>query len=459
MKKLYILIFLIFTYCSSNTETQQNLSNESLIAETSTTSTTLESIEVAKEYSFEHPYNHTFIEFENCNSFMGSNLLIECGETPEIIESIQFNGSITNIEFFNNSYFVVLKNGRIVEYDPADKSKKVILDISNNVLQKGMENGLLSLAFSKKESEFVISYVDLQNNLNFEIFQFSENLSNIVNNETLLSIESKTNSHYGGKVIWSDYYQCFLGSIGDLQEANFESRSGSNPINTSKYNGKIIGLNCGELNLTTPIVDTQNSVPLNNLLATGLRNPWQFFEFKDYLIIFDTGFTQNEELNVVKYNTTTKNFGWPVFEATKRSEDLDNISDYSLDVSLWDSGQKEILDYMFEYSIKPVFYYNHFACENNNQNCDGNSDIYRAAIIGGDILLNHKSQYNFDIFFADFLSQEIFSYNLIEGNINIYNVDGINYINILKVLDNESNKIIVGTDTGYLKILQLKSNN
>ena len=128
-------------------------------------------------------------------------------------------------------------------------------------------------------------------------------------------------------------------------------------------------------------------------------------------------------------------------------------------MSLWDSGKKEILDYMFEYSIKPVFYYNHFACENINQNCDGNSDIYRAAIIGGDILLNPKSQYNFDIFFADFLSQEIFSYNLVEGNVSIYNVDGINYINILKVLDNESDKIIVGTDTGYLKILQLKSNN
>ena len=43
--------------------------------------------------------------------------------------------------------------------------------------------------------------------------------------------------------------------------------------------------------------------PIQNLIATGLRNPWQFLEFKDYLIIFDTGFTQNEELNITKYET------------------------------------------------------------------------------------------------------------------------------------------------------------
>ena len=72
--------------------------------------------------------------------------------------------------------------------------------------------------------------------------------------------------------------------------------------------------------------------PIQNIIASGLRNPWQFLEFKDYLITFDTGFTQNEELNITKFENDSKIYGWPVFEATKRSEDLDNIDNYTLDI-------------------------------------------------------------------------------------------------------------------------------
>ena len=457
-KYLFFLLFFLYA-CSSNSDAESIPSDDNLTIETVTTTSIEEQQEVKNDYNFELPYDHTYFEFEGCNSFMGNDLPVECGLSPEVIESIEFNGSVTNIEFFNDFYFVVLKNGRIVKYNPTDKSKEIVLDISNNVLQQGIENGLLSLAIDKKNSEFVISYVDLQNNLNFEIFKFDEDLTNVINKETLLSIESKTNSHYGGKVIWSEYYQCFLGSIGDLKEANFESRSDSDSLNTTKYNGKILGLNCADLSTSTPVLDTQDSKPLENLIATGLRNPWQFLEFKDYLIVFDTGFTQNEELNVTKYENITKTFGWPVFEATKRSEDLDNILNYSLDISLWSDGEKSAFDYIYENSVKPVVYYNHYACESDNQNCDGNSDIYRAAIIGGDILSDPNSPYNFDIFFADFLSQELFSYNLVEGDLKIYNLEDVSYINVVKVLDSKTNKIIVGTDTGYLKILQLKLDN
>ena len=101
----------------------------------------------------------------------------------------------------------------------------------------------------------------------------------------------------------------------------------------------------------------ENNVYLGNIIASGLRNPWQFFEFEDFLIIADTGFTQNEELNIYKYSNTTPNFGWPVFEATKRSEDLDNINDYKLDadIFLWKDNQKEGLSFVENNSINLFF--------------------------------------------------------------------------------------------------------
>ena len=114
--------------------------------------------------------------------------------------------------------------------------------------------------------------------------------------------------------------------------SKLESRIRSNSLDTSKVSGKIIGLNCNPLNLETAIMSKSDTKPIQNIIASGLRNPWQFLEFKDYLITFDTGFTQNEELNITKFENDSKIYGWPVFEATKRSEDLDNIDNYTLDI-------------------------------------------------------------------------------------------------------------------------------
>lgn len=456
--KKVTLFMLIFSFCTFDTTP----------ASLDTVETTSTSVEVSEEveedvindeksFVFELPYKHTYLNFENCKEYLGSENEVDCILGAAISKSINFNGSVTNLEFFEDFIYVVLKNGKIIKYNILNNSSEEVFNISNNVRQRGRENGLLDFAISQTDSQFVISYVNLENKLVFELFTFEEKIINNSSLGVLLEIESKSDTHYGGKVIWSENYNCFLGSIGDLQEANFESRIRSDSLDTSKVSGKIIGLNCGSLNIQTDIISNSETNPLQNLIGTGLRNPWQFFEFKDFLVVFDTGFTQNEELNISKLDNKTKNFGWPVFEATKRSEDLDNIENYSLDISHWTNGlQNPALQFIYENSIKPAFYYNHHACESPQfQNCDKDSEIYRAAIIGGGILNSPSSSYNFDIFFADHISQELFSFNLIDRNLKIFPVDSLLYVNVVKVFDSELNKIMVGTDTGQLHIIQL----
>ena len=253
-------------------------------------------------------------------------------------------------------------------------------------------------------------------------------------------------------------HNCFLGSIGDLSEANFESRLNSSPVDSSKVIGKIIGLNCDTSQFSQKANLTSNQEEVNqNIVISGLRNPWQFFEFRDNLIIFDTGFTQNEELNIAKLSESHNNFGWPVFEGPKRAEDLDSISNYYLDIFYWDEGESfNVVEYIEKNAIKPVFYYNHLPCySEKNENCDGQTDIYRAAIIGGGILENPKSEYNFDIFFADYLSQELFSLNFITRELKIYPLENYLYINSVNVFNAEQNQILTTTNTGRVLVLQL----
>ena len=254
---------------------------------------------------------------------------VSCVTGLQIVNEVNFEDSVTNIVEYGDIFIVVQKNGQIFEYSFENNTKNLVLSIEDKVLRAGEENGLLSFALNPYANEFTISYISSDNKLVFEIFEYLNEMTEVTSSSKIVEVQSNTYSHYGGKVIWSEYYKCFLGSIGDLSEANFESRLNSSPVDSSKITGKIIGLNCDTSQFSQKANLTSNQEEVNqNIVISGLRNPWQFFEFRDNLIIFDTGFTQNEELNIAKLSETHNNFGWPVFEGPKRAEDLDSISNY-----------------------------------------------------------------------------------------------------------------------------------
>ena len=223
---------------------------------------------------------------------------VSCVTGLQIVNEVNFEDSVTNIIEYGDIFIVVQKNGKIFEYSFENNTKNLVLSIEDRVLRAGDENGLLSFALNPYANEFIISYVSLDNKIVFEIFEYLDELTEVVTSTKIIETQSDTYSHYGGKVIWSEYYNCFLGSIGDISEANFESRLNSSPLDSSKITGKIIGLNCDSSKFIQKanLSSTQEEVN-KNIVVSGLRNPWQFFEFRDNLIIFDTGFTQNEELN------------------------------------------------------------------------------------------------------------------------------------------------------------------
>lgn len=458
LKNIKHLILLLITVSACTVNSDEVNLDESIttLQESSSTITSKESDKTVN--SFELPYKHSFVALDDCNDFLGSTVSVSCVTGLQIVNEINFEDSVTNIVEYGDIFIVVQKNGQIFEYSFENNTKNLVLSIEDRVLRAGDENGLLSFALNPYANEFIISYVSLDNKIVFEIFEYLDELTEVVTSTKIIEIQSNSYSHYGGKVIWSEYYNCFLGSIGDLSEANFESRLNSSPVDSSKVIGKIIGLNCDTSQFSQKANLTSNQEEVNqNIVISGLRNPWQFFEFRDNLIIFDTGFTQNEELNIAKLSESHNNFGWPVFEGPKRAEDLDSISNYYLDIFYWDEGESfNVVEYIEKNAIKPVFYYNHLPCySEKNENCDGQTDIYRAAIIGGGILENPKSEYNFDIFFADYLSQELFSLNFITRELKIYPLENYLYINSVNVFNAEQNQILTTTNTGRVLVLQL----
>jgi len=457
LKKIKInlipLFLLFFSACAlnvdSDTTSEISDSTTTTIAE-SNSSTTLAQVE------FELPYKHYFKEINNCEDFLGSQHKIECVNEVKIELVYEFNSPVVNIIKSREAVYSVQQSGIINKLDLNSKTFSTILDKTGQVTLDSLESGLLSFCIHPTNDEFLTSYINSKNELIFELFYFDQNIENITNSKILLSVPSFSNSHYSGGIAWSDYFDSYLVSIGDMVEANFESRLNHMPLDDSRYYGKIVALSGSDKTIISnskPLIP-ENNIPLDNVVASGLRNPWQFFEFKDYLIIADTGFTQNEELNIFKYGSAKSNFGWPIFEATKRSEDLDNIENYSLDKNLFIELDENIIsgkEFVENYSVRPAFYYNHHPClSEQNENCDGKAEIYRAAIIGGDILINPSSKYNFDIFVGDYLSQELFSINLITRDLKIINIPGVSNITSVKTNFGVTDEILVSTYEGKI---------
>lgn len=458
-KYLKILIFklsliLFFSACS--------VSDEEIVMEESFPTTTIDVTTTLKEtVNFELPYKHYFLELENCKDFLGSMHNISCNNEPNIIKLFQFDSPIVNITKSRGRLFAISKYGLFYELDLKNNEFEAILDIQGQVYLESLESGALSFYLHPFEDEFLISYVNKNNDLIFELFYFEEDLKNILTSKILLTVPVFSRSHYSGGIFWSNYFQSYMVSIGDGVEANFESRLNHMPLDNNTLYGKIIALSSKqeEISVNNLILSNKNQNLNKNIIASGLRNPWQFFEFKDYLIIADTGFTQNEELNIFKYSDSTPSFGWPVFEATKRSQDLDNIDNYSLDAEIyhWDNGKKNNgLNFVEQNSIMPPFYYNHHPCfSQENENCYGKTDLLRAAIIGGDIISDVSSNYNFDIVFADYLSEELFAFNLINQDLKIFPIPEVLSITSVRANYGNNDEIIISSYDGSVYLIEL----
>lgn len=389
-----------------------------------------------------------------CFEWLGSNNYEDCltGASFEIKGS--FDERLTNIVNFQNDTYLLQNNGIVYKY--LNGPYEVFLDISEDIgtsntsdkWSECFESGLFSLAFHPIENYFIISYSDLKNNLVFEKFEFKDKKTILFETRKIvLKIANPVCEHYSGNIIWSDYFEDFLISIGDMKGSKTTkfSAGDNNAMDTTSLKGKIFLLN-KEITDPALISENNNSSSLKNLVAIGLRNPWKTSEYNGYLFIPDVGWSSNEELNVVKLNDLNKinkpfNFGWPFFEGLINNELIFS------NLSVWNkNNQYSIVEYVEENSILPIVYYQRPAPDSN-----------RAAIIGGDIIRSKNSKYFEHYIFADFLSKEIFVYDF--KNNKLFSVplpnEFTSYITSLSINNFDDNSVLITTGSGLLYEIQL----
>ena len=445
MKKNSYVLFLIFImFCSTN------LDPESIIEEKNTAQPLLEETSYylnEKNIPIKNDLYHN--ELENCINFLGSLHKVRCASPYSVIRTVKFESAAVNTFIDGDIVYIVLKKGEIYEYNLSTESKKLVYS-NSNVLDL-QEAGLLSLAINSSKDYFAVSYVTKNFQLVVDKYSFNNSLSNNDYVGRLFSQDvSKPYTHIAGNLIWSEYYNTFLLSIGDNQEANEFSRINPAPLDTTTYLGKIIALENVELDVPRISKDTSDSI--NNIIGYGLRNPWQFFEFRNQLIVFDVGLSINEEMSISNLEDAPISYGWPIYEGGSLAAEIDGIDNYKIDINYFEGlkklDNKATLSKLTNESLKPKLFYSHYPTEND----------YRAAIIGGDIFVDNSSEFNLNIVFADITTNEIFLYNLLNGNLLISPpFENIGAITTIKTINNQSFNTVVTTYSGDLVFLKIEN--
>ena len=218
--------------------------------------------------------------------------------------------------------FVVEREGRVWVLAGGRRLPRPFLDLTQRVSARGLEEGLLSIAFAPdyaSSRRFYVDYTDRERRTVIEEFRRSENpdVADSRSRRRVLAIPNPTDRHHGGLVAFGPdgYLYVAQGDGGVFHDLTFPSQR------LDTLHGKILRID------PRPDEARPYRIPPDNpfvgrpgrdeIWAYGLRNPWRFgFDpASRALVIGDVGQVRIEEIDLATDGGL--NFGWPCLEGNE----------------------------------------------------------------------------------------------------------------------------------------------
>ncbi|HJQ77165.1 MAG TPA: PQQ-dependent sugar dehydrogenase [Acidimicrobiia bacterium] len=211
------------------------------------------------------------------------------------------------------------------------------LDLTDQVLAGGIEQGMLGLAFHPdyaNNGRFFVYFTDKSGNRQLSEFTVSATDPNIADVESEKVIfeypqpEGHTDiRHYAGNVEFGPDGYLWV-SMGDGADSRDQGQDPNTPYGTIVR----IDVDNGDPYAIPPDNPFVDGGGLADVWAYGLRNPWRFsIDAVDGLVyVADVGHADQEEVNVVPLSPGGYNFGWSDMEGTRCFHLQDcNAEDYT----------------------------------------------------------------------------------------------------------------------------------
>lgn len=218
--------------------------------------------------------------------------------------------------------FVVERVGRIRVFDQQGTELGTFLDITDSTTTFS-ERGLLGLAFPPdyaSNPRVVVNHTDLAGHTKIVRYTVSGSDPNALDagsREVLMTVAQPFGNHNGGHLEFGGDGMLYIG----LGDGGNQGDPGNRAQADTTLLGKMLRIDVSPA--VGYAVPTDNpyvgQAPLDEIWATGLRNPWTFAfdRLTDDLWIADVGQDRREEITVVPADSAGgQNFGWRLMEGT-----------------------------------------------------------------------------------------------------------------------------------------------
>jgi glucose/arabinose dehydrogenase len=219
--------------------------------------------------------------------------------------------------------WIVERIGTVRVFQNGKALKEPFANLRSVVRSNSIEQGLLGMAFHPKfpTDQRVFFFHSLKNNDNVLVsYTASPDGRRIdpASRKVLVTVDKEPDAvrHNAGALRFAPDGLLYV-SVGDAARA---SKNGQNP---KTLPGSILRLDIDggspyAIPATNPFADGKNGAP--EVFWFGLRNPWRFSIDAEsgYAYIGDVGQETYEEVNAVRFDQPGLNFGWPLYEGTKR---------------------------------------------------------------------------------------------------------------------------------------------
>jgi glucose/arabinose dehydrogenase len=212
--------------------------------------------------------------------------------------------------------YVVERSGRIRIFERGKPRPKPFLDLTGQVLTRGEEQGLLSIAFHPgfaRNRRFFVYTIDLAGNTRVTEYRATKDGLGVARKSArrIFELEQPGPEHNGGQLAFGPDGRLWLG-LGDGECCD-------DPANRAQDLGQPFG--------KLLRFDVSRASPQPTVAALGLRNPWRFsFDRSNGdLYVGDVGAGLWEEVDVVPRARLDElvNFGWDAWEGREVKETKD----------------------------------------------------------------------------------------------------------------------------------------
>jgi glucose/arabinose dehydrogenase len=213
---------------------------------------------------------------------------------------------------------IIAQQGGLVRvFENGSLNATPFLDLTGDVVFSG-ERGLLSIAFHPDypaDRRMFAWYYGANNRTYLVEYQIAPDLQTASSPRTVLSIAQPHTNHNGGLIAFGDDGYLYLG-LGDGGGGN-DSSGFARDLNTLL--GKMIRIDVDgaepyEVPADNPYV---GKAGLDEIWASGLRNPWRWSFADGYMFIGDVGQGAREEIDVVPVSPVGYDFGWGRYEGSR----------------------------------------------------------------------------------------------------------------------------------------------